>query len=101
MVLPSGAGGWAYEPPTGWRVKAPTPDVLCGTVPAGGLKLIVGTSWLNCGVSVAGVRKTPEPSLVKTRASTVVVVTGWIGVTHEIDAVFDERGVPRYVAVAC
>src|SRR3989442_9491187 len=83
------------------RLNTSIPEVLCGTVPAGGLKLIVGTSWLKTGVSVERVRKTPEPSLVKKRASTVVVVTGWIGVTHEIVAVFEARGAPRYVAVAC
>ena len=83
------------------RLKTPTPDVLCGTVPAGGLKLIVGTICEKAGVAVFGVLNTPEPLLAKNCASTVVVVTVWIGVTHEIVLVFDVSGVPRYVAVPC
>jgi len=83
------------------RLKTPTPDVLCGTVPAGGLKLIVGTICEKAGFAVFGVLNTPEPLLAKNCASTVVVVTVWIGVTHEIVLVFDVSGVPRYVAVPC
>ena len=53
------------------------------------------------GFAVFGVLNTPEPLLAKNCASTVVVVTVWIGVTHEIVLVFDVSGVPRYVAVPC
>ena len=47
------------------RVKTPTPELLPGIVPAGGLKLMVGKAWMNAGVAVRGVLKTPDPSVAK------------------------------------
>src|SRR5919112_2954570 len=63
-------------------VVTPTPEVLPGTVPAGGLKLMVGKYWLKTGACVGCALKTPEPLEVKNRPSTVVVEMVWTGVTQ-------------------
>src|SRR3990172_2946370 len=64
------------------RVFTPTPEVFPGTVPAGGLKLMVGKGMSNTGVSFGVALKMPELSAVKKRPQIVVVETCWTGVTQ-------------------
>src|SRR4029077_14529095 len=62
------------------RVFTPMPVLLPGTVPAGGLKLIVGNDCVKAGGAVGGVSNDPEPSEAKNRANTVLVEMFWTGV---------------------
>src|SRR5579864_1761145 len=55
------------------RVLTPMPVLLPGTVPAGGLKLIVGNDCVKAGVVPGGMSNAPEPSLKKKRPNTVLV----------------------------
>ena len=81
------------------RVNTPTPEVLPGMVPPGGLKLIVGKAWMNAGVAVGGVLNTPEPLEKKKRAKSGVVEMFCTGVIQLTEAVFD-TAVPEVARTA-
>lgn len=71
------------------RVFTLTDEVFPGTVPAGGLKLIVGNVWMNAGVAVVGVSNDPDPSERKNWPVTVVVEMLCTGVTQLTVTVFE------------
>jgi len=62
-----------------------------GTVPVGGLKLIVGKFWTKAGVAVGGVLNGPEPFEAKMRPLMVVVEMGWAGTTQLMVLVLELR----------
>src|SRR5262249_52152781 len=71
------------------RVFTFTPEVLPGTVPAGGVKVMVGNVCPKTGVAVGGVLKSPLPSEWKKRPWTVLVEITCVGTTQVTTAVLD------------
>ena len=61
------------------RVFIPMLDGAPGTVPEGGLKLIVGNDWLKTGVAVDDTSKLQEASVMKNSPAAVVVEIDFTG----------------------